>query len=356
MAAGIVDPKALERVSEFLARRQHKSTTVGLLKAIKEEHGLKLGQITTSKSATYDELTEALNEALRNEWLSRERLVQLLDTAELAGRQHVLVYQVKGDRLDTLAGLLRSPKSLRQNTKLEDFWNVPRRFFSQLLVDEPETTAVKIVAPRTYHSIKHVDDADSMNAIDDGDGEVVELLARISHRERAAVVVSLSHQSKLLQIRVPPRESGSGGTPRSVYDLSREAIAKAFDAGSFTSCLTAFPISDTFNRLKENRNDFILEIDEPQNDEVQVRLKVRHGDGIEDLRDKKEWTYEDGYSRTSLAGVWKVGEEKVRTRLHWDEFQINQHTKHSVARVFVPSHCSDADINHVIGRLQTHLI
>lgn len=355
MAAGIVDPKELERLSDFLYRRQHKASTVSLLKAIKEEHNLKRGQVTTSKSATYEELAEALNESLRNEWLTRERLVKLLDAAELAGRQHVLVYQVPEDQLEELAEALRSPKKKRTTTKLEDFWNVPSRFFSQLLIDDGRTTAVKIVVPRKYHSIRHLDDTDSID-IPNGDGDIVDVIAKIAHRERAAVVVSLLHEAKLLQVRVPPRESGSGSTPRSVYDLAKAATSKAFDASGPFQRLKVFPITDTFNRLQANRDDFVYESDEPQNEKVHARIKVKRGDGTEDLRDMKEWVYAEGYSRISLGGVWRIGEELVKARLHLDEFQINQHTKQSVARVFIPSHCTDADINHVIVRLQSHLV
>lgn len=109
MGIGIPEETDQASLARFLKHRQAKVRVVGLLKHIKERHDLKKGDVTTSQSASYDKLVSSLDVALKEDWLSHAELTASLDAAEVAGRQHVLLYNVKTSKVSTLASLLTTP-------------------------------------------------------------------------------------------------------------------------------------------------------------------------------------------------------------------------------------------------------
>jgi hypothetical protein len=96
----VLDNDEQERLAHFLKRRQLNESMVALLKQVKEDQDLKRGQVTTAQNATYDSIIESLMTSLNAGWVTTQQVVDILDGADIASRQHVSFFSIPDDLID----------------------------------------------------------------------------------------------------------------------------------------------------------------------------------------------------------------------------------------------------------------
>jgi hypothetical protein len=346
MGIGILTDENAEQLAHYLLQRQAKERIVSLLQEVKDAKNLKLGDVTVSKSATYEQLVWSLNTALREDWLAPAALVKVLEELEVAGRQHVILFHVKANKLTELAGILAAPTHRRDTVdSLDEFWSVPDQSFARVLRNDAQATMTKIVAARNYHTVETLE-----QTVD------YELFQRLRHRERSAVIVKFTRDKRILQIRIPPREHGAIETARRVLDYAKAVLAGHFDTDNVFACLKEFPLNEALPKIIKNRTDFTLEHDTPEDPNTKTTMsRQRSPNGkAGDLRDCDAWKFDKGYSRKTLRGSWANGAQALYAHINLDMIQVDRNTVQTVARLFIPGQCSDPDVDHVVGRIHDH--
>jgi hypothetical protein len=332
----------------FLKRRQLKDASTTLLGEIKDRNGLKRGQVTTDKAASYDVIVESLGKSLGEGWLSANELIRLLEDAELAGRQHLCLFEVPEDLLETISHGLLKPRTLNDEpVSLEEFWEVPLEPYCRLIV-ERAPLLLKIIAVRSYWT------KEKQRITDDE----YRIHAK-RHKERAAVIVKFDADQRTLQFRVPISENAQDTeTARAVYEFIESLVANQFgeQGRAWFLKLRHWPVGDAFERIVNNHDDFELHTDTPENNRFKGSLSKKGvaDDGV-DLRGMEEWNFSSGYARSSLRGKWKTGDLAVDVSMHAARVRVSRQTIRKFARFFFPKPCSDAEVEHVLRRVREHL-
>lgn len=339
-----------KRLAQFLKRRQLKERIVTLLEEIKQEHDLKRGQVTTDKNATYDTLVEALANSLNNEWLSVDRIAAILDEAELAGRQHICLFDVDQGDLPAIQTDLRSPTTLnKEKVQFDEFWKIPLEPYSRILSDTAAGLVSKIVAVRKYWvEIDRVTKEDYIK------------VERKREKERAALVIKLDPATRILQFRVPLREQAPGvDTTKSVYEFITELVDSQYgDFGlKWLMKLKPLRIGDAFKKIVKNREDFQLHTDHPENKHFKgVMSRKGSPELVGDLRDFDQWVYESGFGRSCIRGTWTINPEtRVDFRMHYEKVKVNDTLTRDIARVFLAKPYKDDEVEYVIRRIREHI-
>ncbi len=150
-------------------------------------------------------------------------------------------------------------------------------------------------------------------------------------------------------------------TAKAIYDfLTRAVVAEYGEAGKdMFAKLEHFPIADSFSNILENKKDFVLDTDNPYDQNVKATMTRRGTYGV-DLRDNPHWTFDQNCARPAIRGIWLLpghqnGDPGINTFLHEDWLKIDTKTKKKLARIFVVKSCTDGDIEHVIQRIREHL-
>lgn len=339
-----------ERISHFLKRRQLNQQLVDLLKEIKDEHDLKRGQVTTAQNATYDAIIESLAKSLQEGWVTTEKVTSILDAAEIAGRQHILLLTVPDEIVDEFETILRQPATLNTDgVQLDEFWEIPLGAYTRILETDASVIVLKIVCPRFYWLLEEKHPTEDR----------IEIVKQ-RERERSTIVIKLNKESNLLQFRVPVREKApNADTGKIVYDFVVEMFTAQYgDAGiALFNRLRPFPIQDTYQKLIDNREDFQLLTDTPENQHFKSSMSHKGTSAtITDIRDFEQWGFAEGFARTSLRGNWKIGDDGViDVRVHSEKIKTGKAMSRQVARLFFPRPCSDKDVEHVIRRISEHL-
>ncbi|MHB0958765.1 MAG: hypothetical protein ACYC0X_15530 [Pirellulaceae bacterium] len=339
-----------ERIAHFLKRRQLNEQMVALLKEIKDEHDLKRGEVTTAQNATYDAIIESLAKSLQEGWVTTERVTGILDAAEIAGRQHVLLFTVPDDIVDELEATLQQPAILNTDgVQLDEFWEIPLGAYTRILEADASAIVSKIICPRFYWLSEERQPTEDR----------IEVIKQ-RERERSTIIIKLNKGSKLLQFRVPVREKApNADTGKSVYDFIVEMVtAQLGDAGmALFNRLRPFPIQDAYQKLIDNREDFQLLTDTPENQHFKSSMSHKGTSAtITDIRDFEQWGFAEGFARTSLRGNWKIADEgMIDVRMHSEKIKTGTAMSRNVTRLFFPRPCSDKDVEHVIRRISEHL-
>jgi hypothetical protein len=341
-------PKDPERLQRFLNRRKLDTRVVDMLKAAKTAHDLKKGEVTVAQSATYAKLTEDLIKAVNQGWIGRDDVVAMLDESEVAGRQHVCIFQLPSTGQKKILEALRAPHSVYTGpVSLDDFYEVPSQTMARILKDTSEEVVVKIIAKRTYWLSEILKD-----------NPEEQLIRRYRERERSAIIVKCNVKDGLFQVRVQPREKGQADTSKNVFDFMMETMKAHYDVGktSWFDQLAFFPIGDSFPKLLKNRTDFVLWYDSPENNDIRAQL-YRRGSHVNaaDLRDDPHWSYGKGFSRNSIRCIWKLPGGDVFMHLNQDEVRLDPQTTFNIARIFVPGLCDDRELDNAIRRIRDHL-
>lgn len=339
-----------DRISHFLKRRQLNNQMVEVLREIKEKQDLKRGEVVTAQNATYDAITESLSKALKEGWITTERVTEILDTAEVAGRQHVLLFNVPDDLLEDIQSTFQQPETLNTNgVQLEEFWEVPIGSYTRLLQNDENFLVVKVIARRFYWLSEETQPSDDR----------IEIVKQ-REQERSAVIIKLNKTTKLMQFRVPVREKApNADTGRSVYEFLTDIVESQFGAAGLEQFnkLHAFPIEETYQKIIDNREDFQLLTDTPENQHFKSSMSHKGAsETASDLRDYEQWGFKEGFARTSLRGLWQlVDDNSVDVRMHSEKIRTGSQVTRKVARLFFPKPCSDLEVEHVIRRIQEHL-
>lgn len=344
------DSETKASLARFLEQRGLKARMVQLFGKIIRREDLGRGELTQSQHATYGKLVSDIEHAISEEWLTDEQLLELLDRAEVAGRQHVCVFRLPAKGVNAILNELSEPtESTESEMTLDDFWRLPEASTARVLRSERGVVVVKIVARRRYWR-SELDPQEST--------ENDQWIHRWAQEERSAVVIKCSRSSGILQIRVPPREHAQGETGVTVLGFVNEVLPRHYNVGRGTwyQKLTEFPITDAFNAIVRNRDDFVMRHDSAESDSAKSRMSKKGSiKALDDLRDDPMWQFEDGYSRKTMRGSWVKDDEPLYCHMNWDSVRISRDSTMDFARVFVPHLVSDTDIDHVIRRIKDHL-
>jgi hypothetical protein len=339
-----------ERLEQFLRRRQLNEKMVGLLDEAKKAHDLKRGEVTTAKNATYEDIVESITAALSHGWVTKDSVVRILDTAEVAGRQHVCLFEVPADDMDAIKQSLRTPTTLNTAPpELEEFWNIPLEPYSRILENDESVILSKVITGRRYWV-----DVDCIRTDD-----YIEI-KRKREKERAALIIKLTPQAGIIQFRVPIKEHAPGvDTTKSVYAFIAELVASQYgDAGrNWFLRLKTMKISDAFQKIIKNREDFQLHTDTPENKFIKSSMSRKGSpESGTDIRDFDEWVYENGFARSSIRGIWKTSDTPgIDVRMHYEQVKVNQQLTRPLTRLYFAKPFTDQDVEHVIKRLREHL-
>lgn len=349
MPAIILTEEQQNRLSHFLKRRQLKEVFVELLNKIKDDQDLKRGEITTAQNATYDAIVESLRKSLNEGWVTTDQIVSILDEAEVAGRQHICVFQVAENQVDTVATSILQPETFNDDaTTLEEFWEIPLEPYTRLIRNDESVVIMKIVAPRYYWVSNETHPSE----------DLIEITKR-REKERTAVVIKLDKVNRLVQIRVPIREKASKlDTTSSVYAFASKLIESQYgDPGiAWFNGLTRFPLADSFQKIIENRDDFELYTDTPENQHFKSSMSHKGaGDAVKDIRDFDQWGYAEGFARSSVRGSWKIGDTPVHVRMRSEKVKTGHQMTRAICRLFFTRPCTDEQVEHVIERIKAHL-
>lgn len=338
-----------ERLEHFLKRRQLKERMVKLLESVKEAHCLKAGQVTTAKDASYEDIVQSLTNSLGEGWLGTEALTKILDEAEIAGRQHICLFSVDETDAAAVSASLGSPRTLNDKpTELEEFWKIPLEPYTRILPERHGQTLSKIIAVRKYW----VD----IDRVSQPDYKKVE---QKREKERAAMIIKYDPTSHLLQFRVPIKEQAPGvDTSKSVYEFIAELVQSQYgDAGiAWLLRLKPFKIGDAFQKIVQNRDDFQLHTDHPENKHFKSSMSKKGAPELgKDIRDYSEWVYENGFARSCIRGIWGSGDgPKIDVRMHYEQVKVSKTLTRQVARLYFAKPYSDEDVEHVIQRVRDH--
>ena len=345
----VLDNDEQERLTHFLKRRQLNESMVALLKQVKEDQDLKRGQVTTAQNATYDSIIESLTTSLNEGWVTTQQVVDILDGAEIAGRQHVCVFSFPDDLIDEVSASIQSPATLNvQGVTLDEFWEIPQEPYTRLIKNDQASLVMKVIAPRYYWISDETQPSE----------DLIEIVKR-REKERTAVIIKLDRVNKLLQIRVPIREKASNlDTTNSVYSFIVEIIKSQYDneGVAWFNKLSRFPLSDSFQKIIENRTDFALYTDTPENQHFKSSMSHKAaGDDAADIRDFDQWGFTEGFARTSLRGAWTHDDMAIHVRMYADKVKTGNQMSREVCRLFFPRPCTDEQVEHVIDRIKAHL-
>lgn len=339
------DVAALE---QFLTRRQVRGKILPLILAAKCKHSLNRADVSTAKNMTYSNLTGLIIKCIDKSWVNYADFAEVLDDSEVAGRQHVCIFKLPDNGKVKILDALRAPRGLSTSTPaIHDFIRVPSQSAARILVDTTDEVVVKIIAIRTYWLSEFVKD-------DPGD----QLIHRWEQKERSAVIVKANLQTGLLQVRVPPRETGPSDTANGVYKFMSQALGQHYggDGSFWLDEVLFFPIADAYPKILQNKTEFVLRHDTPENATLRSRMsKKGPTTDLSDLRDDPNWRYENGYARRTMRGHWSCVSSQLFMHMHYDTIQIDKKTTRDLARVFVPKYCPDGELDHAIERIRNHL-
>lgn len=346
-----LDDQAKSALARFLERRNLKERMIALFGTAIERHDLTRGELTQAKNATYAKIVDSIETAIQNHWLTKKDVIDVLDDSEIAGRQHVCLFNVSSNSITSVLSDLADPgRQTSSPRSLSSFYEVPSSSSARVLRNTNSEVLVKIAARRQYW-VSELDQSQS--------GPQEEWIHRWIEEERAAVVLKCTKTLKLLQLRVPPRERlMTAETGKTVYQFLREVLDDHYDLGkgSWFEKLSLFPIGDGYNSILKNRTDFVLRHDTPESPTAKSRLSKKGAvKNLDDLRDDKMWVFADGYARKTLRGTWLINGKPVYTHLNMDRVRTGPTSSIEFARVFFPRLATDAEVDDVLTRISEHL-
>ena len=338
------------RLLQFLKRRQLKDRVISLLEETKVQHDLKRGQIATSKTATYEELTDSIATAIKQDWLAPLKLTQLLDDAELAGRQHVCLFSLETKDIDTISAMLRSPTTLnKDDVQLEEFWTIPFEPYSRIVKDDSAELVVKVITARQYWVETELEAQEDLIRLE-----------RRRERERAALIIKLDKSNLRLQFRVPIKERAANvDTAKSVYQFVADLVESQFGDDGLTqlSKLKPLRIGDAFQKIIANRDDFLLHTDHPENKLFKSTMSRKGSPETgKDIRDLDEWVFEAGFARNCIRGIWSdesLG--SIDVRMHYESIKVAKSLSRVISRLFFAKPYPDEVVEHAIKRVSEHI-
>lgn len=113
-----------DSLGRFLERRNLKEGVIAFFAKTIEENNLKRGQLTQDKNATYERLVSDLESAIKEDWATEDELIELLDNSEVAGRQHVCIYEIKPANIESTMNAIRQPGNRSDDSSsLDGFGN-----------------------------------------------------------------------------------------------------------------------------------------------------------------------------------------------------------------------------------------
>jgi hypothetical protein len=344
-----LNPEERDNLLLFMKRRQLKERVVARMKEVKEQHKDADG-ISAAKNASYETLVDSVATSLSKGLLDMQTLMQEFDEAELAGRQHVLLFQVPPGRIASTRQRLTSKAGAVVNRRVSEFLQVPTSTTVHLLVDTQKELIVKLVSRRVdwdEHVVKKTEDL-----------EVVERRRTI---ERTSIILKYTSAHNLLQIRIPPRGGfGIDETSRKVYLLANAVLDAAYgkEGPALLQEVGTFPLGHAYSRIVANRDDFIMLSDSPESPHFRAMFARRGASGIQDIREMEDYSFhETTFARTMIRGAWRIGEKiHVHTTMHWERVKTGPTTQRDMARVYFPSLNTDAEVEHVIGRICEHAV
>ena len=338
----------LGALEHFLHRRKLRDQGIELLASIRGQNNLTRVDLSASKSLTYRNLAELLAKALEKGWLPDGELLKMLDDSEISGRHHVCVFLLPPEEKDGLFQMIEQPIGRSSGpVRLNDFLEVPTRSTARILQQSTDEIVVKIVAIRSYWLSEYEkDDPDE------------QLIRRWKESERSAIIIKCNAREGVVQVRVPPREKGQLETGKAVFDFMTEVIASHYpmDQRPWFNRIDRFPIADSYNKIIEDRKNFILKHDTPENVQTRSQISTKGSTSTEaDLRDDPSWNHSKGYARRILRGNWICPDAVVFMHLNYDTVRIDRTTTRDLARIFVPGLCSDRDMDHAIRQIRSYL-
>ena len=278
------------------------------------------------------------------------------------GRQHVLLFRVpdeiKGlpEAYDGLSDLLRTPETVdEQPVTLDEFWKIPLEPYTRILRDDDEELLLKIVSPRDYWVSDETEESADLVVI-----------RKERKRERSAVIVKYEKKHAILQFRVPVRERApNADTAVSVYKFVADIVDSQFgETGmSVFNQLPLFQVSDAFPQLVNNKDDFEMHSDAPENQHIKSSMSHKGTpDTATDIRNFEHWNYGEGFARTRVRGAWilkaNTAEEEdrsVHVHMLQDNVRLDNSSSRRVARVFFSRPCTDMEVTHVVRRIEQHI-
>ncbi|WP_413432779.1 hypothetical protein [Crateriforma spongiae] len=341
-------------LAKLFEHRRLKPKLVELLKEAKQKvpQGKRL---RASGQMNYSRVTEELQKAVENRWLTEEKIANTLGHAELSGNQHILLYEFPGNNASERTQFLNaiaSPTGQSTNAKrVSHYTTVPRRSVHQIVSSNPDEAIVKIVAEREYWTENVLDESDRNRIV----------YEKIRHSERCPVIVKASIHEKLIQIRVSPRQKGDSGSARNHHDFAIKALSGHYDLddehGWFQQ-MTAIPLSSGFPAIV-NDHSLLVEMwaDSPEDRKVTSRFRNRGRPKLgSDLRKYKHWNHSSGYARKSLSGFFRCGSSGQTLFAHLHDDKIPESFgRDRVSRVFISRFCEDGEIEHAIKAIRAHI-
>lgn len=337
----------------FMERRGMKESAIDLLGIAKKKADKKRGAVTQNQSAPYEQILDDIEKAISNEWITADDFLSLLDTSEVAGRQHICVFTIDSKFAKSVLQQLSKPDHLSDALpELEDFWTVPTAPRAIIVSSSSSHILLKLVGQRRVWR-REVDM--------DRSSEDEEWIHKWVVPVRAATVVKYSTASGLLQIRIPVRdESSQSETGKSVFEFVQYAMRKHYDIDdkkSWFQKLELFSITDSYSKVLDNFDDFVLRYDSPESDTAKSKLSKKGAIAeLKDLRKDKMWTFKQtgDYSRQALRGVWLIDERIIFAHFNLDNGKRADGSTMNYARVFIPRQAKDAEIDHVLKRIVDH--
>jgi hypothetical protein len=233
------DDKA--QFANFLKHRRLNTTAVATFAKIREENEIKATELHAAKNLSYNEIADNLIKAVNKGWMTLEELVEMLDGSELAGKQHVCVFQLPDEGRNKILATLRSPTgTIADNPAISEFLVLPTHSKVRVLKNTADEVVLKIVTRRDYWTTNCLEAEPTR-----------ELYERLKYQGRSAVIVKCNMTTGLVQIRVPPREKGPSETAKVVYEFGLQAMGKhlPLDDGSWFTQLKQFPVAKAFPKI-----------------------------------------------------------------------------------------------------------
>ena len=304
-----------------LRAARDKRAIQGLLRAVKDEQALRRGELRITGNK--DELLQQIRDGVARRILSVQRLATFVDQLEENGGQHLFLFNVTPDGLQSLR-----PPAFRQAfppmppgptpAMYADIPDRPQTYFSE----QPDALVVKQIHAATYwekdETRSHSDETERMTVV-------------VRRRRRALNLFRVLPHQQQAEVRIDRITHGIGD--KEVGEYLRDFLATLAPVVDVERHLGSIPIWHGFRAIANCRSGTYMSTDGAEDPSVKVSISNRRAGGAgQDVRDHPSYPFAaEDYVRDHLNVYWET-EKLVGS---WDPERGDPRRVHTILSRFV---------------------
>lgn len=350
----------VEQICHYLKRIEAKDNIQNLLEHVKQQKQLNRLQLSTA-DYSYDHVFKQALRAIKDSHLSENDLLKAIHEIETAGKKHVLLFDVKDNKLASLKRTLESPtSSLKRSTlqpELDDYLTAPK-------------TVGAIVESSNSSVIAQIEFSQLVNRREKTKQGTSTVITETPTPQRSVAIIKLDTSKRFLQIRLPEVTTANKGHKNALFRMFESVVNGAYSDSKASGLSKLYdhveltPIQKALNHLRQRpaapSTEFAL-LRNTQNEEDygHQMWRVESEENIPipklDIRNHTDYKIIANSSCLVLNGMYELANGKrSKIRIHFDSISINQKTTKFLSRVLFLNLCTNSEIDDVINRIHDH--